>query len=93
LRRFRQVEVRQYVRQPTSDVLVPSQRLVGFARVTLNPGQSQTVHLSFPVSALAVTPGDIDGSQAPKVEPGAYQVQVGSMTANFAITSGDNNNG
>ena len=46
-----------------------------------------------PVSALAVTPGDIDGSQAPKVEPGAYQVQVGSMTANFAITSGDNNNG
>jgi len=74
-------------------VLVPSQRLVGFARVTLNPGQSQTVHLSFLVSALAVTPGDIDGSQAPKVEPGAYQVQVGSMTANFAITSGDNNNG
>jgi beta-glucosidase len=82
-----------YVRQPTSDVLVPSQRLVGFARVTLAPGQSQTVHVSFPVSALAVTPGDIDGSRAPKVEPGAYQVQVGSMTANFAITGGDNNNG
>ena len=82
-----------YVRQPTSDVLVPSQRLVGFARVTLTPGQSQTVHVSFHVSALAVTPGDIDGSQAPKVEPGADQVQVGSMTANFAITGGDNNNG
>ncbi|TMF11244.1 MAG: hypothetical protein E6I37_09920 [Chloroflexi bacterium] len=52
MRRFRQVEVRQYVRQPTSDVLVPSQRLVGFARVTLNPGQSQTVHLSCPFRHL-----------------------------------------
>ncbi|TME54067.1 MAG: hypothetical protein E6I53_01820 [Chloroflexi bacterium] len=37
---------------PTSDVLVPSQRLVGFARVTLNPGQSQTVHLSCPFRHL-----------------------------------------
>jgi len=81
-----------YVRQPTSAVLVPPQRLVGFARVTLNPGQSQTVHVSFPVSALAVTPGDIDGSQAPSVESGAYQVQVGSMTANFTVTGDDNNN-
>jgi beta-glucosidase len=81
-----------YVHQPISAVLVPPQRLVGFARVTLNPGQSQTVHVTFPVSALAVTPADIDASQAPRVEPGAYQVQVGSMTANFTITGGDNSN-
>jgi beta-glucosidase len=78
-----------YVRQPISDVLVPSQRLVGFARVTLTPGQSQTVHVTFPVSMLAVTPGDIDGTQPPKVEPGVYRVQVGSMTATFTVTAGE----
>ena len=82
-----------YVHQPISDVVVPPQRLVGFARVTLNPGQSQTVHLSFPVSVLAVTPGDIEATARPKVEPGAYQLQVGSMTANFTVTSSGHEDG
>jgi beta-glucosidase len=76
-----------YVRQPVSDVLVPPRRLVGFARVTLDPGQSQVVHVTFPVSELAVTPGDIDGTENRAVEPGAYQVQVGSMTADFSVES------
>jgi beta-glucosidase len=79
-----------YVHQPVSVVLVPSQRLVGFARVALNPGQSQTVHVSFGVSELAVTPGDIEGADAPQVEPGAYQVQIGtpaSMSAPFTVHS------
>jgi beta-glucosidase len=76
-----------YVRQPVSDVLVPPRRLVGFARVTLDPGQSQVVHVTFPVSELEVTPGDIDGTENRAVEPGAYQVQVGSMTADFSVES------
>jgi beta-glucosidase len=74
-----------YVHQPVSDVLVPPQRLVTFARVTLDPGQSSVVHLSFPVSTLAVTPGDLDSTAKPQVEPGGYQVQVDSMTAGFTI--------
>ena len=49
-----------YVHQPVSAVLVPDQRLVGFTRVTLDAGQSKTVQVSFPVSELAVTPGDIE---------------------------------
>ena len=65
-----------YVHQPISAVVVPNQRLVGFARVTLDPGQSETVHVSFPVSQLAVTPGDIAGSGSPTVELGSYQVQI-----------------
>jgi beta-glucosidase len=77
-----------YVRQPVSNVVVPPRRLVGFARVTLAAGASTVVHVTFPVSELAVTPGDIDGTSAPKVEPGAYQVQVGSMTANFTVSAG-----
>jgi beta-glucosidase len=74
-----------YVRRPFGDVLVPPRRLVGFARVPLDAGASQTVHVSFPVSELAVTPGDIDGTARPAVERGAYQAQVGSLTADFTV--------
>jgi beta-glucosidase len=79
-----------YVHQPVSVVVVPPQRLVGFARVTLNPGQTKTVHVAFRVSQLAVTPGDIDGTAAPQVELGAYQVQIGTpatLSADFTIHS------
>jgi beta-glucosidase len=74
-----------YVHQPVSDVLAPPQRLVGFARLKLDAGASQIVHVSFPVSELAVTLGDIDGSGRRAVEPGQYQVQVGDMSADFTI--------
>jgi beta-glucosidase len=77
-----------YVHQPVSAVAVPNQRLVGFARVPLSAGQSQTVDVSFPVSELAVTPGDIEGLSQPQVEPGAYQVQIGTPateSADFTI--------
>jgi beta-glucosidase len=77
-----------YVHQPVSVVVAPPQRLVGFARVTLNPGQVKTVHVAFPVSRLAVTPGDIQGDASPQVELGSYQVQIGtpaSLSADFTI--------
>src|SRR6266567_4352226 len=74
-----------YVHQPVSAVLVPNQRLVGFTRVSLDPGQSKTVQVSFPVAELAVTPGDIQGTGSPQVELGAYQAQVGAMSAGFTI--------
>jgi len=75
-----------YVHQPVSDVVVPPQRLVGFARVGLDAGQSKSVQVSFPVSRLAVTPADIDATGRPAVEPGGYQVQVGSLSANFTVS-------
>jgi beta-glucosidase len=74
-----------YVHQPVSDVVAPPQRLVGFARVALDPGQSKSVQVPFPVSRLAVTPADIDGTGKPAVEQGGYQVQVGSLSANFTV--------
>jgi beta-glucosidase len=76
-----------YVHQPVSVVLVPNQRLAGFTRVTLDPGQSKTVQVSFPVSVLAVTPGDIESDSPPAVELGSYQVQIGSLSADFTIHS------
>jgi beta-glucosidase len=74
-----------YVHQPVSEVIAPPQRLVGFARVPLDAGGSKVVRVSFPVSDLAVTPGDIDGTGKRRVEPGSYQVQVGTMTADFTV--------
>ena len=64
------------VRALVSSVIVPPQRLVGFARVTLKAGESQTVTVKFPVSTLAETQGDIDASGRPQVEPGNYIVQL-----------------
>jgi beta-glucosidase len=75
-----------YVHQPVSQVIAPPQRLVGFARVDLDPGQSKTVQVTFRVSQLAVTPGDIEASGRPQVETGSYQVQVGSLSVGFVVT-------
>ena len=77
-----------YVHQPVSAVVVPPQRLVGFTRVTLAPGQTKTVHVAFRTSQLAVTPGDIQGDAAPQVELGSYQVQIGTpatLSADFTV--------
>jgi beta-glucosidase len=74
-----------FVHQPTSDVIAPDKRLLGFARVTLDPGQSQTVKVSFPASKLAVTPADINADGRPAVEPGAYQAVVDNLTAGFTL--------
>jgi beta-glucosidase len=76
-----------YVHTPTSSgsIVRPRQQLVGFARVDLTSGQQRTVSVSFSTSALAVTPGDIDGSGLRQVQPGTYQVQVGSDSATFTI--------
>jgi beta-glucosidase len=76
-----------YVHQPTetAGIVVPPQRLVGFARVDVPAGGSKTVHVSFPASSLALTPADIDGTEPPKVMAGSYQVQVEDLSADFVI--------
>jgi beta-glucosidase len=76
-----------YVHRPVDSggVVTPPQRLVGYARVDLQPGEHKTVSVSFNESELAVTPGDIEGTAAPQVPSGDYQVQVGSDSAGFTI--------
>ena len=75
-----------YVHQPLSGVIAPPKRLVGFTRVDLDPGQSRTVKITFPVSQLAVTRGDIDAAGRRQVETGSYQVQVDGLSASFTVT-------
>ena len=52
----------------------------------LAAGQSKVVRVAFPVSALAVTAGDIDAAGRRVVQPGAFQVQVEDLTADFSVT-------
>jgi len=75
-----------YVRQPVSEVIAPQRRLMGFTRVTLDPGQAKTVQVTFPVSQLAVTQGDIDAAGRRAVEPGGYQAMVDALTAPFTVS-------
>jgi beta-glucosidase len=65
-----------YVAQPVSSVLVPTQRLVTWARVSLAAGASQVVHVSFPTSTLGVSQGDINSAAAPTVQAGNYILQL-----------------
>jgi beta-glucosidase len=79
--------VQVYAEQPTThDVVVaPTRRLVGFARVTLGPGQSRRVEIPISLNALAVTPGDIESFAPARVQPGDYVLDVGTMRAPFTI--------
>ena len=46
------------------------------------------MQVSFPVSELAVTPGDVESTGTPEVEAGAYQVQIGTpatLNASFTV--------
>jgi beta-glucosidase len=65
-----------FVHQASRDVVVPPHRLVGFARVQLDSGQTRDVKVEFPLSVLAVTPGDIDSTAQPEVELGLYTLEV-----------------
>ncbi|MGI8336487.1 glycoside hydrolase family 3 N-terminal domain-containing protein [Actinomadura scrupuli] len=74
-----------YAAQPVSRIVVPPKRLVAYTRVTLKAGEARTVTLSFPMSRLAVTPGDINGAGTPVVQPGAYQVIAGDKTSDLTV--------
>ncbi|WP_222853738.1 glycoside hydrolase family 3 N-terminal domain-containing protein [Fodinicola acaciae] len=74
-----------YLHRPVSPVLMPARQLIGFARVTLDPGAAQTVTVPFAAKQLAVTTGDVDGAGVPRVLPGGYQVVVDALTADFTV--------
>jgi beta-glucosidase len=65
-----------FVHQTPIQIVVPPHRLVAFARVELDPGESRTVNVEFPVSRVALTPGDIDASAPPEVQRGVYTLDV-----------------
>jgi beta-glucosidase len=74
-----------FAQQPVSRILVPPNRLVAYTRVSLKAGQATTVSLTFPLSRLAVTQGDIDGSSTRSVIPGLYKIVAGDRSADLTV--------
>lgn len=70
---------------PPGPVQTPPRRLVAFTRVTLAPGAERAVELSFPMSRLAVTAGDVNGSGRTAVQTGGYQILVGDQKADLTV--------
>ena len=68
--------VQLYVNDLYSSVTTPIKELKGFARVTLKPGEQQGVSIHLPISSLAL----IDRHCKSMVEPGAFQIMVGSSS-------------
>lgn len=77
--------VQVYVSRPPAGVLTPVKQLVGFAKVRLEPDETQIVTLSIPVERLAVIPGDVLGEADAVVVPGTYALTVGGARVSFDI--------
>ncbi|MHA3703991.1 glycoside hydrolase family 3 C-terminal domain-containing protein [Jatrophihabitans sp. YIM 134969] len=75
-----------YVTTPFAPVSAerPAQRLEGFSKITLNPGQSKTVTFSVPASKLAFFD---EASNTFVVDNGKYGLQVGPSSASIKLTS------
>ena len=67
----------------------PDERLIGFDRVSLDPGETRTVTIETPLSVLAVVPGDVPGNGERVVESGEYEVTVGGRTDTFTVGESD----
>jgi beta-xylosidase len=75
--------VQLYVRDLVSSVTRPVKELKGFRRVTLDPGQTQTIALDVTPDRLAFH--DIDLSF--RVEPGEFRLMVGSSSRDSDLQS------
>jgi beta-glucosidase len=71
--------VQLYAADTATGVTLPAQQLIGFARLDLAPGESETVMFEVPMSLLAYTglSGDI------VIEPGPVEVSVGSSSSDI----------
>lgn len=72
--------VQVYVRDMVSSVMTPVKQLKAFTKVGLRPGESKKVTLSILVSELFLT--DNQGKRF--LEPGTFELQVGSSSENIA---------
>lgn len=73
--------VQLYVQDPVASLTRPVQQLVGFARVSLEPGQTARVQFNLPVNQLAF----LDSQMRWVVEPGDIRVMIGSSSADLRL--------
>ena len=67
-----------YVRDLVAEVTRPVRELKGFQRITLKPGESQTIRFTVPVQELGFHGLDMQY----KIEPGQFHVWIGQSASN-----------
>ena len=73
--------VQLYVRDLVSSVTTPVRALQGFAKVTLEPGESREVRFRLGPEELSL----IDGEMRELVEPGEFLLELGGLTARLLV--------
>ncbi|AWB28696.1 glycosyl hydrolase [Halococcoides cellulosivorans] len=71
-----------FVRDRVSSVVTPRHEHVGFDRVAVDPGETETATVEFAASELSVQ----DGRER-RIEPGAFEVIVGEESATIELES------
>lgn len=74
--------VQLYLHDPLASVVLPVQRLRGFERVDLRPGERRRVQLVLRADDLALLDADLRW----RVEPGAFEVRVGVSSRDIRLT-------
>ncbi|MGB6450897.1 MAG: glycoside hydrolase family 3 N-terminal domain-containing protein [Steroidobacteraceae bacterium] len=77
--------VQLYLHELVSSVTEPVKQLEGFRRVTLAPGESTTVRFALDRAAFALW----DERMRHVIEPGTFQIMVGSSSADLKTTTLD----
>ncbi len=75
--------VQLYIRDEVSSVTRPVKELRGFRRITLDPGQSQTVEFTLGPDELSFLGRDL----RPVVEPGTFKIMVGGNSVDLMETT------
>jgi len=68
--------VQMYIRDRISSVTRPVKELKGFRKISLQPGQTQTVALDITPESLAF----YDVNMSYVVEPGEFEIMIGSSS-------------
>ena len=72
-----------YIHQRVASVTRPVMELRGFKRIRLKPGERQTVSLPLTSEALSM----LDANMKRAVEPGTFDILVGSSSASVSSVS------
>ncbi|MGV9954897.1 beta-xylosidase/alpha-l-arabinosidase [Streptomyces cellulosae] len=75
--------VQLYLHDPVASVVQPVQRLVGYTRVTLEPGEARRLTVTVPADLASFT--GRDGRRV--VEPGALELRLAASSADPRLTS------
>ncbi|WP_267717114.1 beta-glucosidase family protein [Streptomyces sp. CoH17] len=75
--------VQLYLHDPVASVVQPVQRLVGYARVALEPGETRRLRVTVPADLASFT--GLDGRRV--VEPGELNIRVAASSAEPRLTA------